>query len=343
MKRAAVLACLALASGSAALPVRAGSAEDSAQGQDAGKRGGELRVGVYVDPPFVARTGGEGYAGMAIELWEIAARDLQWRYRYEEVGSYEELVDGLESGSLDVGVANIAITRERAGRMDFTHPWYDAGMRVMAPKAGKGSGLLGGMREGGHLRVYAVLGFAMLVATLLLTLADRKNDRKFTRHWGEGLAENFYRVVCGVALVAYIASSTFSVMSVDVLSRQINDVRDLEGRPVGVAAGSAAERFAIDTGLTPVRYRGMEEAARLLARGDVAAIVGDAPLLEYYAHAYPEAGLEVVGRLFNPDKYGFVMRHGSALQKPLAIRLLRLREGGQLEALRSRYFDRTGG
>lgn len=327
-----------------------------------------LRVGVYVSPPFIDRTDTKGFSGMAIDLWEIAAKNLGWQYEYREIATYDALVEGLESGELDVAVANITVTQERARRMDFTHPWYDAGMRLMVPKAAGGGRLLDGLREGGHLRIYAALALILLVATCLLTLVDRRYDREFTREWREGLAESFYHVVsiavsgktnhkkmfgslgrvmsaiwllCGVALVAYVTSSVTSVMTAESLGRQINGVSDLKGRVVGVTAGSTAEKFAVDTGLTVLRQKGLEDAARALMNGDVAAVVGDAPVLEYYAHAHPESGLEVVGVLFSPDKYGFGLPHGSALQKPLTIQLLGLQENGQLEVLRSRYFGKV--
>lgn len=345
------------------LQVQAGEARDPPP--QSGGNAGSLRVGVYVSPPFVVKTDKEEFSGMAIDLWEVAAGNLGWQYQYHEVATYDGLVEGLEKGELDVVVTNITITQERARRMDFTHPWYDAGMRLMVPKvAGRGR-LLDGLREGGHLRVYVALAVAVLLATWLLTVVDRKYDREFTRQWREGLAESFNHVVsiivsgktshknifgplgrvisaiwllCGVALVAYITSSVTSVMTAESIKGQINGVSDLKGRVVGVAAGSTGEKFAIDAGLASLRHKGVGDAARALQDDDVAAVVGDAPVLEYYAHTHPESGLEVVGVLFNPDKYGFGLRHGSALQKPLTIQLLGLQENGQLEALRTHYF-----
>lgn len=362
LKRAWTFACLAFMSGGMWLPAQAAEPPPPATSER------ELRVGVYVSPPFVERQAGAGFTGMAITLWETAARDLGWRYRYREVATYDALVEGLERGDLDVAVTNITVTQERAKRMDFTHPWYDAGMRLMVPKAHGSGRLLDGLKEGGHLRIYAVLAGILVVATWLLTLVDRKYDREFTRNWTEGLAESFFHVVsvtvsgktdhkkmfgplgrivsavwllCGVALVAYVTSSVTSVMTAESLNRQINGVSDLKGRSICVAAGSTADKFAADMGLTVVRHRGVDDAARALANGDCAAIVGDAPVLEHYAHTRPESGLEVVGVLFNPDKYGFGLRHGSQLQKPLTIQLLGLQESGQVETLRSRYFGKS--
>ncbi|WP_165967320.1 transporter substrate-binding domain-containing protein [Luteimonas aestuarii] len=155
-----------------------------------------IRVGVYVSPPLVMKDAGGRYAGMAIELWASAARELGWNHEYVEQRTFGDLIDAVAEGDLDVAVTNLTASQERAGPMDFTHPWYDAGMRVLI---GDGPGsrgkLLSALRQSGHLHAYAGLTALMLLATWLLTLFDRKYDDEFPRTWREGLAENLYRVV----------------------------------------------------------------------------------------------------------------------------------------------------
>lgn len=56
--------------------------------------------------------------------------------------------------------------------------------------------------------------------------------------------------------------------------------------------------------------------------------------------AYTQADLpvDVVGRLFEPDKYGFALPHGSTLTHPLTIEVLGALDTGEVEKLRTRYF-----
>ena len=42
-----------------------------------------VKVGVYVNPPFVLKEG-DGYSGMAVELWQKVAADLAVVSKYEE-------------------------------------------------------------------------------------------------------------------------------------------------------------------------------------------------------------------------------------------------------------------
>lgn len=89
-----------------------------------------LKVGLYVSPPFVIGQDGH-FSGMAVELWEAIAADLDLRSEYLVLPSIRELVTATSTGDLDVAVTNLTITQGRAERIDFTHPWYDAGLRIM--------------------------------------------------------------------------------------------------------------------------------------------------------------------------------------------------------------------
>ena len=200
-----------------------------------------VKVGLYLSPPFVMEENGR-YTGMAIELWETIASDLDLRSEYEVLPTIRELVEATSAGDLDVAVTNLTITQSRAERIDFTHPWYDAGLRIMINED-RGTGfwdVVTGLRESGHLRAYAWLAFVIVAATVLMTLFDRRFDKDFPQRWRDGISESFFSVmsiatsgraarrnlfgwvgriwqalwlVCGVAVLAYITSTVTSVMT----------------------------------------------------------------------------------------------------------------------------------
>jgi len=122
------------------------------------------------------------------------------------------------------------------------------------------------------------------------------------------------------------------------LSNQIRSVADLSGRPVGVFTGSVAEQYARGAGLDARPFPHLEEAAHALVSGEVAAVLGDAPVLEYYAHSNKQLPLSVVGAIFEPDKYGFGLPHGSDLTRALTVELIGAHEGGRIEEIRQKYF-----
>lgn len=326
-----------------------------------------LTVGVYVHPPFVTEADGE-FSGMAVELWQWLAAQLELESDYVEFSNVGELVDAAASGEVDVAVTNMTVIRERAERIDFTHPWFDAGQRIMVREnAGGGvSNLIAGLSESGHLRAYAWIGIIIVIATILVTLFDRRFDRDFPRGWRDGLAEGFYTVmsvttsgkpparknlfgwmgrfwqglwlVCGIAVLAYVTSSVTSVMTTLSLNSQINSVADLPGRPVGVQPGSVSEEYARQAGLNIRHFDHVAQAAEALVDGRIDAIVDDAPVLEYYAHTTPQQPVVVVGPIFAPDKYAFALPRRSELTRQISVELIGAHESGLIEDFKTQYF-----
>jgi len=326
-----------------------------------------LRVGLYLSPPFVMESE-NGYSGMAVELWEGMADDLGLRFRYEVFPTIAALVSATETSTIDVAVTNLTITRDRAERIEFTHPWFDAGLRIMVhDEAGASfSSIIEGLAVSGHLRAYAWIGGVIVLATLILTLFDRRFDKNFPKRWRDGVAESFYTVmsvatsgrpparknlfgwlgrfwqalwlVCGVAVLAYVTSSVTSVMTTLALTSEINAVEDLPGKAVAAFEGSVGEGYAQAQGLRPRAFANVDRAVDALILGRVDAIIADAPVLEYYAHTHPEQPVSVVGAIFEPDKYGFGLPDNSSLVRPLTVALIGAHEAGEIEAIRARYF-----
>ncbi|QNL52420.1 transporter substrate-binding domain-containing protein [Olivibacter sp. SDN3] len=325
-----------------------------------------VKVGVYVSPPFVMEEE-DGFTGMSIELWEALAEKLGLTFTYERASTFSELVEGTADGRFDVAVTNLTVTQNRARKLDFTQPWYDAGLRIMVDREHTSgwTDVVRGLSDAGHLRTYAWLAFLVIFAAILLTLFDRKFDKNFPRAFREGFAENFYHImslatsgkaqrknlfgwkgrifsglwlVCGVGLLAYITSSLTSVMTTQSLTNRINGIGDLPGKRIGVFMGSESEKYTLNRGFSARAYQGIEDAIHALKRKEIDAIIGDAPVLEYYQHTRSEEPFEVVGPLFKPDKYGFGFIKDSELTTPLTIELLGAHERGFIEKLRNKYF-----
>lgn len=242
-------------------------------GQTASEGSKVLKIGIYESPPFVMDTDGQP-KGMAIDLWEHIAEKLDLEYNYVRYDSLKEIVTGATERKIDVIVTNITITEERAQLIDFTQPWYDAGLRIMISENNRTttSELVQGLRDAGHLTAYLWLFTVIILATVALTIFDRKFDKEFPEKWREGLSESFYPVmvvattgnlkrknlfgwvgrifsafwlVIGIVLLAYLTSSITSVMTTLSLSNEISGVNDLKDKKTGVISGSISESYTI--------------------------------------------------------------------------------------------------
>lgn len=326
-----------------------------------------LKIGIHISPPFVMKDK-DHLTGMAIDLWDLLASNLDLQTEYKEYDTISELVNATSNHEVDVAVTNLTISKERAERIDFTHPWFDSGLRIMVSED-KSTGfvqLFKGLHESGHVRVYIGLVAIIFLFSLVLTFFDRRFDKSFPTTWRDGFAESFYTVmsvatsgnppsrknlfgwlgriwqgvwlVCGIAVLAYVTSSITSVMTTISLNNQINNVSDLAGHRVGVFTGSIAEKYARDHRLDAIAYDHISEAAKALQNNEIRAIIADAPVLEYYAHTHPSASVEVLGPLFELDKYGFGLHHDSTLTRSLTIEVIGAYESGKIAELRTKYF-----
>jgi ABC-type amino acid transport substrate-binding protein len=327
-----------------------------------------VKVGLYESPPFVMPDAGSKPQGMSIDIWEKLADRLNLESDYVVYPTLSELRGATERGEVGVAVTNMTITQERAKVVDFTQPWFDAGMRIMVNETAD-TGLhavVRGLQSAGYLRAYGWLAVVIVLSTLALTLFDRRFDAEFPSRWRDGIAESFYSVmsvattgrvpsrknlfgwlgriwsalwlVCGIGVLAYVTSSVTSVMTTLAITGGISGPGDLPGRTIGVFQGSVGEQFATTMRLDKRSYSGINEAAIALENGRISAIVGDAPVLEYYVQSNPEKEYDVVGPIFEPDKYAFALQLGSPLTKRITVELLGLKEDGTINQLKRNYF-----
>nr|WP_272212017.1 transporter substrate-binding domain-containing protein [Marinicella sp. W31]MDC2877912.1 transporter substrate-binding domain-containing protein [Marinicella sp. W31] len=329
----------------------------------------EIRVGFRILPPFVTRDSEGNFGGMATELWKEIEVGLNVAPTYVEFETVADLLAAVRANELDVAVGAISITEDRAEVVDFTQPWFDSGLRVMVDDRASSSlaNIWTGLAEAGFLRYYAWLLVFIVLGTVGLTFFDRHFDKNFPRRWRDGVAESFYAVmlvvtkgslpsrtklfgwlgrvfaafwlIIGIAVVAYVTSSVTSVMTNIAISGSVTGPDDLPGRTIGVFQGSTAQNLARREGFDFVTYKNMDSAVDGLANAEVDALVADAPILEYFKAQNPGLGVDVVGRLFAPEKLGFALPYGQdTLIYPVTVRLLALQENGYLQDLAQQYF-----
>ncbi len=91
----------------------------------------ELRVGVdtaFVPFEFKGKDG--KYTGFDVDLWAAIAKRLNLKYKIIPM-DFNGLIPGLTTGNLDVVLAAIFIKSSREKAIDFSHPYFRAGLKVM--------------------------------------------------------------------------------------------------------------------------------------------------------------------------------------------------------------------
>ena len=325
-----------------------------------------VRVAVAGDSPFVITTDGI-YSGLAVEIWQQIALLNSWE---SQIISYPDALTAgkaVAAGEADILVSDVPITSGNLKLMDFSQPYFRAGLQIMISDARPHTmaRLMEDLGSWFHLKVFWALAGAVVLMTVGVTLFERKHNPEFPTTWHAGLAEAFYYVISltltspsvykgfpgvlgrlmlvfwtalGVITVAYLTSSITTAMTVERLQSHISGPQDLPGKKVGTAKGSKAIDYLGRHNINTNVYPTLDEAVKALQRDEVRAVVASAPILQYFDNNHPTLPITEVGPVFFPYNYGFALQPGSPLRHPLNATLLRLQESGALLDLGRKYF-----
>jgi ABC-type amino acid transport substrate-binding protein len=88
-----------------------------------------LKVAFTQAPPFIIEENGS-LAGINIWLWEKVAQELDITYEMQPMG-FQEMIEALYEGSIDVSINPLTITSERSKHIHFTHSYYASNSTVV--------------------------------------------------------------------------------------------------------------------------------------------------------------------------------------------------------------------
>ncbi|MGG0411728.1 transporter substrate-binding domain-containing protein [Peribacillus simplex] len=91
------------------------------------------KVGVDTTyPPFEFKEGNE-YKGIDIELINAIAKDQDFKIKLSPM-DFGGIIPAMQANQLDVAIAGMSITEERKKVVDFSTPYFDAGLTVVVKK-----------------------------------------------------------------------------------------------------------------------------------------------------------------------------------------------------------------
>ena len=86
--------------------------------------------------PFEYKGKDGKYTGFDIELWAEIAKRIDVEYELKPM-DFNGLIPGLITGNLDVALAAIFIKSAREEKIDFSHPYFTAGLKVLVSASNK--------------------------------------------------------------------------------------------------------------------------------------------------------------------------------------------------------------
>lgn len=82
--------------------------------------------------PFEFKKDGE-YVGFDIDMWQEIAEELDLDYELRPL-DFNGILSALQTKNIDLALAGITITEERAKVIDFSDGYYDSGFRILVPE-----------------------------------------------------------------------------------------------------------------------------------------------------------------------------------------------------------------
>jgi len=120
----------------------------------------KLRVATRIVPPMVIEKNGI-LSGFSIELWNNIGERLNRETEYVVMSDVSELLDAVENGGADLGIAAISITSERENRFDFSQPIMNSGLQILV----RGTAPITASAIPRHLKPLSAQKLAMLPST----------------------------------------------------------------------------------------------------------------------------------------------------------------------------------
>lgn len=352
------LLCLLGAGGAAAQPAVAG----------AGAPPPVLRVVTGHASPFV-KLPGTPVSGYSIEIWHEVARRLGVGTEWTVLPDLSDAaqLQAVAEGRADLAISALAVTAEREAAFDFTLPYAESGLQVMVATGGGDAwwDTILALAPAELLWLLGVGGAVVLVLAHLLWLVERRHNPAFRRGYVRSVAEAVWGVVLifstgehgdrdtprvlkrvvvgamwltGVVLVAQFTAALTSALTVEQLRSGIEGPSDLPGRRIASAPGTVAASWLEARGLPFVPLTDIETAHAMLVRGEIDAVVYEAPQLRHWLANRGRSAAALVGPVFQPQPYAIAVPPGSPLRKRINGALLEMQADGTREDIQRRWF-----
>lgn len=106
------------------------SDEGNASGGDGDEDGKIYKVGIDTTyPPFEFQEGDE-YKGIDVDLIRAIAEDQGFEIQLEAM-DFSGIIPAMQAGQLDIAIAGMSITEDRKEKVDFSEPYFEAGLSLV--------------------------------------------------------------------------------------------------------------------------------------------------------------------------------------------------------------------
>ncbi|KFK31128.1 hypothetical protein AALP_AA6G071500 [Arabis alpina] len=319
-----------------------------------------------------------GVKGYCIDIFEAAVQLLPYPVPHTYIlygdgkrnPSYDSLISEVAANNFDVAVGDITIVTNRTKFVDFTQPFMESGLVVVAPVKGTKSSPWSFLRPF-TVEMWAVTGALFLSVGAIIWILEHRFNEEFrgpprrqiiTVFWfsfstmffshRENTVSTLGRFVLLIWLFvvliinsSYTASLT-SILTVQQLTSRIEGMDTLisSNEPIGVQDGTFASKYLVnELNIAPSRIIPLKDEEEYLSalqrgprEGGVAAIVDELPYIKALL-SNSNCEFRTIGQEFTRTGWGFAFQRDSPLAVDMSTAILRLSEEGKLDKIRKKW------
>ncbi|KAH7298533.1 hypothetical protein KP509_25G048200 [Ceratopteris richardii] len=294
------------------------------------------------------------YTGFCIQVFEAALKYLPYAvpYTYEMFGDglttpeYSLLVQKLAHQEYDGVVGDVAILADRLRIVDFTQPFLESGLVVLAPVKNKRENNPWAFLRPFKAQLWITVLLSFIFTGSVIWILEHKVNEEFRGPPRTQL----------VTVLTFIFSTLFFSQREDTRSFLVEQlaptIQGLEtliqsNLPIGYQDGSFVRDYLIALHVSPSRLKPLssrEKYHRALdlgpGRGGVAAIVDELPYIELFRQSNCKH-YSIVGQEFTKSGWGFAFPRGSDITADLSQAILKMSQTGELQHIKDYWFKDT--
>ncbi|KAK0589396.1 hypothetical protein LWI29_013666 [Acer saccharum] len=320
------------------------------------------------------RTNTTTISGFCIDVFKAAIEELDYHVDYELIpfvnatgqpnGTYTQLIDQIFFQNYDGAVGDITITANRSLYVDFTLPYTDLGVGMIAPK---GSNKMWIFLKPLTTDLWLSSAAFFVLTGFVIWLIERPINHEFQGSMSqqigiifwfsfstlvfahkEKLRSNLSRfvVIVWVFVVLILTSSYTATLTsmITVQHIQLNSKENYIGyrsdnSPITNTKGVISNLNFKNTNL--MSFTSTDDYANALSRGikngGVSAIIDEIPYIKVFLSKY-SADYSMVKTIPNTNGFAFVFRKGCPLVPDLSRAIAKLREDGKLNMMENVWF-----
>jgi polar amino acid transport system substrate-binding protein len=331
-----------------------------------------LRVAIIDHTPFVMNANTKPL-GMAIDIWQKIADKLKWNYRFiPQNQGLNQAIDDLREGKFDVLVGAIPVDKRGLRKIEFSRPYFINKIGLVVNDDNLGfwyyfSGLFNKIFANTFLIILCIyLAFIHLIWYLEKGISlpnkyvkgvmmsswfaltsiiyqdwemesfSKEKQPKTLGHFASRVAVTFW-VIASTTVLATLLATIISSLTMSLVTEKKHYVlSEFEHKKVAIIQ-DADTLLAINFDMTPVKVTSFDKALELLKTNQVAAIIEDYPMANYYMKYRGKDKILLTGITLGYSEYAIAFKPNTKLKNQFDIALEKLKQKKALLSICASY------